>query len=65
MNTQISIFDILEDKPKLRLRVHFKDMNGVARLVELDLNDRREIREVLKKCREEHKDLYFQFYEEV
>ena len=64
MSGQLSIFDILEDKPAIALHITFKEFCGVPRVITLELKDRSEIFAALQKCRDEHKgDLYFQYYE--
>ena len=61
----MNIFDILNETPVFRYRVTFVDFYGVARVVVLEVKEKKDFREVLKKYREEHKDLYFKFYEEI
>lgn len=65
MREQISIFDLLNEKPVIKLRVTFCTFSGIRRYVNLELSDPKVILETICRCREENKDLYFQFFEEV
>ena len=62
---QLSIFDFLEEKPVHRYRATFKNIYGIVMHVFFEVNDKKDIRETLQKYRQEHKDQYFQFIEEI
>lgn len=67
MTDQISIFDITGEKPAPTLRVHFKNFYGMRQYIDVGLSDdsKKSISEALAKCRANHNDLYFQFYEVI
>ena len=64
---QISIFDITGEKPAPTLRVHFKNFYGMPLYIDVGLSDdsKKDIGEALAKCRADHRDLYFQFFEVI
>ena len=66
MTDQISIFDITGEKPTT-LRVHFKNFYGMPTIIDVGLSDsdHKTVLDAVAKCRAEHKDLYFQFFEVI
>ena len=62
---QLSIYDITGEKPAPTLRVHFKNFYGMRQYIDVGLSDDNPntIADAVAKCRADHKDLYFQFFE--
>lgn len=64
---QLSIYDITGDRPAPTLRVHFKNFYGMPEIIDIGLRDDnpKTIAEAVARCRQDHKKLFFQFYEVI
>lgn len=65
MSDQISIFDIIDEPPVIRLRVVFLTYYGTSQHFLIEVKDKKEINAAVKKCRQEHPELYFSYMEEI